>query len=97
MNRKLSTRMQLEEKRRVAQKTRRALSLDLTCLIIPLIVLISGVGQTFWPAWMVDYRTALVAFLLVLVIFFALMAPVIIEFSSDPRPLSGPGRNRTLP
>jgi hypothetical protein len=73
--------------------TRRRLILVIGLLFGIVLLLAFKVGISFWPFWLVDYRTPIIASILFVALFLALLSPVIIEFNSDPRPLSGPGKD----
>ncbi len=51
------------------------------------------VGINFWPDGLVHYRPVILACLTYFELFLGLMTPVIITYTKDPRPLSGPGKN----
>ena len=65
----------------------------ISSLIAIIAILIFRVGQTLWPLWLVEYRSRIIALLLFALIFAILLSPIIIEFSRNPRALSGPGKN----
>jgi hypothetical protein len=95
-NRKHLKRRQPKEpdsKKRIALITKKRLILVISILSAILAALFFKAGIYLWPAWMIEYRKLFIALVLFLVIFFSLMSPVIIEVNSDPRPLSGPGKN----
>ena len=93
MAKRPSRRKERELKKQAIRKTKLRLGLALTLLFAPMTILIFRLGQAFWPTWLTDYRKLIIGILLVAVIFLALMSPVIIEESSNPRALSGPGKN----
>jgi hypothetical protein len=82
-----------KSKKKIAQITKERLILVISILIAILAVLFFKAGNALWPTWMIEYRKLLIALILFPVIFLTLMSPVIIEANSDPRPLSGPGKN----
>jgi hypothetical protein len=82
-----------ESKQQIALATKQKLILTITILIAILAVLLFKVGGVWWPVWLVESQKALIAILVFLVIFFTLLSPIIIAFTSEPRPLSGPGKN----
>ena len=77
----------------VVRKTKRRLALVLAILAVPLALLIFKAGISYWPEWLIPYRGVFMGILSVAVIFLGLMSPIIIEFTKDPRSLSGPGKN----
>ena len=84
-------------KKQIARVTKQRLTWVFTILIAILGILIFQVGYALWPAWMIDYRKPFIALFLFLTIFLACLSPIIIEFTRNPRPLSGPGRAPQLP
>ena len=65
-------------------------------LLLIILVLMFGVGEIWWPAWIIEYRFRIMGVLILVELILALSAPVIIEADSNPRPLSGPGKNPQL-
>jgi hypothetical protein len=49
------------------------------------------VGWQLWPGWLLHNRGLVMGIGIVAVIFIAMFAPLMVEVSVDPRPLSGPG------
>lgn len=80
-----------ENKGLIARITRKRLALVIGSMIAILAVLLFKIGDIFWPAWLFDLRAPLMALTAFLILFLLFAAPVIVGFSSDPRPLSGPG------
>ena len=80
-------------KERIAEMVQRRLIFWITSLIIAILVLIFQVGEDFWPIWLVEYRIRIAALIMLITIGSLLLSPLIIEYSKDPRPLSGPGKN----
>jgi predicted RND superfamily exporter protein len=81
-----------EDKKQIAKVTKRWLSLLISILTAILAFLSFRIGELWWPAWLSDCRGIFIGVILVILIFSTFMAPVIIEATSDPRPLSGPGK-----
>jgi Na+-transporting methylmalonyl-CoA/oxaloacetate decarboxylase gamma subunit len=75
---------------------KRGLIISIVSMAIAL-VLLALLGNAFWPASLLFLRPLLIAILAFLVIFLSLMSPVIISFTKDPRPLSGPGKHPGFP
>jgi hypothetical protein len=82
-----------ENKKKIALVTKGRLILVISILIAILAALFFKAGYIFWPAWMIEYQKLFMALILFLIIFLTLLSPIIIEANSDPRPLSGPGKN----
>ena len=82
-----------ESIKQIARVTKLRLALIITFLSLILILLIFRVGEVLWPAWMIDYRRLIIGIILVPVVFLTLMSPIIIEANSNPRVLSGPGKD----
>ena len=80
-------------KQKIAQLVQRRLIILLTFQVTAILVLIFRVGEVFWPMWLVDYRLRITALLLLFTIGTLLLSPLLIEYSKDPRPLSGPGKS----
>jgi hypothetical protein len=81
-----------ETREQIARATKKKLIMIFSALAGILIFLIFEIGISLWPLWLVDIRKQFIALLVFIVIFLAFLAPIIIEYNSDPRPLSGPGR-----
>ena len=77
----------------MARTTKRRLILLLSLLTAVFIVFVFNIGRTLWPIWFITHRMQMIGLLVLvtLVVFFS--SPLIIEASSNPRPLSGPGKN----
>ncbi|HLO33108.1 MAG TPA: hypothetical protein VK249_28435 [Anaerolineales bacterium] len=82
-----------EARKQIAQTVKRRLSVLIAFLIATLLALMFKVGEAVWPAWMIEHLTQIKGIILLAVIFLILLSPVIIETSSNPRALSGPGKN----
>ena len=82
-----------DKKQRIAQITKKRLVILIICLITGLALLIFAPGKELWPAWMIDSRKTLILILGTLSVFLTFMSPIIVVTESDPRPLSGPGKN----
>ena len=82
-----------QTKQQIARATTKRLAVMISCVAAVLVLLIFQVGGILWPVWIMHARGGLIALLVFLEIFLIFMSPVIIEANSDPRPLSGPGRN----
>jgi len=71
----------------IAQEIRGGLALALAFLGAALLVLGFGIGRSFWPAWMVEYHTALTGMAVGAFAFLTLMSPLVVEASVNPRTL----------
>lgn len=88
--RKLNRRHEIERLRR---RTTRYLVLFLMLPAIVVLALTFRVGQAVWPAWIMKSRLEIIGTLLLAVLATILFSPIIIAANSDPRHLSGPGKN----
>lgn len=83
----------LQSQKQIARTVKQRLTVLVGCLIASLLILILGIGETWWPSWVTGHRTqveGIIVFALVVVI---LLSPLIVEASSNTRTLSGPGKN----
>lgn len=62
-------------------------------LIAILLVLLFQVGEVWWPIWMIGHRTQIEGIFVLAIVLLMLVSPVIVEANSNPRVLSGPGKN----
>jgi hypothetical protein len=62
-------------------------------LIAILTVLILRIGGHFGPILLMDFRKPTIALISYIIIFLALISPIIVEAVSNPCPLSGPGKD----
>src|SRR5215510_6080700 len=83
----------IQVRKQIARTTKRHLILLLALLTAIFLVFIFKIGGSLWPIWLITHRTQIIGFLVlaILVVFFS--SPLIIEASSNSRPLSGPGKN----
>lgn len=75
----------------IAQKTRRVLFVLESILIAGCLIVIFRIGESMYPAWVIEYRNLIIGVLLSIIVVVFLASPVIVEVNSNPRPLSGPG------
>ena len=80
-------------RKQIARRVKRRLASLIAVLIAILLVLILGLGKGQWPGWLIDHRTQVEGVIALGVILLLLLSPLIIESSSNPRALSGPGKN----
>lgn len=81
------------EKQRIIRVTKRrliALIAFLSALALPLAF---KWGEASWPLFLIEYRGVFLSFLLLAILAIIAISPLIIEVNSNPRPLSGSGRN----
>lgn len=57
------------------------------------LALIFRVGEAWWSLWMVSHRTQLIGLVLFILLFLIALSPLFVEANTNPRPLSGPGKN----
>lgn len=82
-----------DKKQYIARVTKKRLTILIISLLVALAFFIFKPGENFWPEWMVYERKVFIAILGIITIFLILMSPIIVITESDPRPLSGPGKN----
>lgn len=81
------------DKKQIARTTRLSLAFLITFLIAIILALIFRVGQVLWPVWMIEYRTQIIGIISLALLVVIVSSPVIVEVNSNPRHLSGPGKN----
>jgi hypothetical protein len=82
-----------DNKEYVARITKKRLTILIISLLAVLVFFIFKPGEDSWPEWMVYGREVYIAILGIINLFLILMSPIIVVTESDPRPLSGPGKN----
>jgi predicted ABC-type exoprotein transport system permease subunit len=80
-------------KKQIARTVKQRLALLITFLIVLLLLFIFKVGEVWWPVWMIEHPRQITGILLLAIICVILLSPVLIEADSNPRVLSGPGKN----
>ena len=80
-------------KGRIARAIKQRLVLLISFLAAILLVLIFRVGEAWWPGWIVDHQRQTIGIMLLAIICVIALSPIIIEADSNPRALSGPGKN----
>lgn len=83
----------IEMRNKIAQKTSRGIILLLSLLIIPCVILIFKIGDSFYSPWLITHQTQIIGVLLFAITIVSISSPLIVEVNSNPRPLSGPGKN----
>jgi hypothetical protein len=82
-----------ESGKQTARTVKRRLTLLSAILITILLVLLFGVGEAQWLGWVSSHRTQIVGSLSLAIILLILLSPIMMEASSNPRVLSGSGKN----
>jgi len=82
-----------ESRKQMARTTKQRLAVLIGFLIVILLVLVFRVGEVWWPGWLIAYRTQTEGILALAVILLVLLSPLLVEANSNPRVLSGPGKN----
>lgn len=84
---------QKRDKRKIIQTTKRRLIWLIALLSALALPLAFKWGETNWPLFLVESRRALLSFLILAILAIIAISPLIIEVNSNPRPLSGPGKD----
>ena len=82
-----------EGKKQIIRITKQNLVLSIMFLVSTSLVLGLRVGEVLWPLWIVNHRTQIIGVVLLAVFLLILLSPIIVEVNSNPRTLSGPGKN----
>ncbi len=82
-----------KNKKRIVQTTKQVLVSVLLFLFTILLVLALNVGDFLWPAWMVEHRMQIIGFISFFTVFLIVLSTIIVEVISNPRALSGPGKD----
>jgi hypothetical protein len=93
MSKKQKTDKKTNESEKAVRVVRQGLAFLITLFIAALLVLIFEIGQGFWSIWMIEHRTQIIGVILLALFFLLLWSPIMVEVTSNPRPLSGPGKN----
>lgn len=86
-----------QERERIAQITAQRLAFLILFLLFVILVLIFKIGDVWWFDWMIEYRKRIIGLMLFVEIFLLLWSPVIVETDTNPRPLTGPGKDPRRP
>lgn len=92
INQRIYKEQAAEIKRQIAERTRRVIIILSACFSTILLILMFRVGESVYPAWMVEHRTRIIAILALGLILTVTTAPLVIEVNSNPRRLSGVGK-----
>lgn len=82
-----------EGKKQIVRITKQNLVLSTMFLVSTSLVLGLRVGEMLWPLWIVNHRTQIIGVVLLAIFLLTLLSPIIVEVNSNPRTLSGPGKN----
>jgi len=93
MSKKRKQRKVSENNQQIIRITKKRLVILITSLLVALAFFIFKPGSDFWPMWMIAFRRVFIAVVGFVTLFLILMSPIIVVTESDPRPLSGPGKN----
>jgi len=84
-------------KRRIARNTRRIMYVLIVVLAVPALALMLNLGLDSCPMWLLANRSKILGLLLFGVVILSFSSPIIVEFNTNPRPLSGPGKDPRMP
>jgi len=93
MSKKRKQREASENKKQIARITKKRLIVLISSLLAAWAFCVFQSGVDSWPLWIIDLRKIFIVILGFIIIFLMLMSPIIVVTESDPRPLSGPGKN----
>ncbi|NOT03455.1 MAG: hypothetical protein HOP27_02530 [Anaerolineales bacterium] len=82
-----------EDRKQIIRITKQNLVLSIIFLASICLVLGLRVGEALWPLWIVVHRTQIIGVILLAEFLLILLSPIIVEVNSNPRTLSGPGKN----
>jgi hypothetical protein len=85
-----------ESRSRLARIVKHRLSLLIGFLVVLLLAVLFRAGEAWWPVWIIEHQRQVAGIVILAILVLILLAPVIIEADSDPRPLDGPGKNPYL-
>ena len=86
-------RQENENREQIAETTRWRLFLSIAFLSVICLILGFRVGEEIWPLWLSDHRKQIMGVVLLVLVFLAPLSPLIVEVNSNPRHLSGPGKD----
>ncbi len=82
-----------EQVKRLSRRMTYMLAAAIAALVLLCLVLGFKLGYGLWPAWLIDNRGMFMGLLGLAILALAVFSPAIIAIDSNPRPLSGPGKN----
>jgi uncharacterized RDD family membrane protein YckC len=91
MPKKQRVHKQPSEGQKLVRVAKRGSALIIVSLIAIAFVLIFRIGEGLM--WVIEKRTQIIGVVLLALFFLLLWYPIMIEVTSNPRPLSGPGKN----
>ena len=80
-------------RRQIARVMQRRLIGLVSFLAVILVALVFKVGESWWPLWMTDRRAQFIGLVLLVILCVTALSPILVEADTNPRPLSGPGKN----
>ena len=80
-----------ELRQQIARTAKRRLAALIVFLVVILLVLL--VARTSWQGWMSMHHAQIEGILALVIMLLIFLSPLIVEISSHPRTLSGPGKN----
>ena len=82
-----------KDRKQAARAVKQRLVVSIAFLIGILLAMIFGIGELWWPLWLVQHRTQVEGMIVLVLIVLILLAPIMTEASGNTRTLSGPGKN----
>jgi cytochrome bd-type quinol oxidase subunit 2 len=82
-----------EIRERIAQKTKRNISILSLGFIAPCVILLFKIGESIYPSWVITNRTQIIGILILCITVIILSAPLVIEVSSNSRKFSSRNKN----
>jgi hypothetical protein len=93
MNKKQRHPKDAEIRKQIARTVQRRLALLIVIFIVILLALLLKIGEGWWPGWLIEHHRQFEGMIVLAVILLMLLSPIVAEASSNPRALSGPGKN----
>lgn len=79
--------------KKIARITRNKIISLIISLFVIILLLALKAGEPWWPLWIAEHRLRIIGILILAELVLGFSAPVVIEADSNPRALSGPGKN----
>lgn len=86
-------RKERESRQQTARMMKQGMILAIATLVVILFALLLQLGREAWPFWLILHRKQMVGVMVLAIVLLSLSSPILIEASSAPRALSGPGKN----
>jgi anaerobic C4-dicarboxylate transporter len=83
----------LQSQKQIARAVKQRVVSLIAFLTAILLILILGIGESRWPAWVTGHRTQAEGIIVLAAIVLILLSPIMMEAASNTRTLSGPGKN----